>query len=224
VHAFARSVTAVALLPISLSYLAASEGPDEAAASRVRASMASVRGGKFYGSGILWDARAGLVLTALHVVEEMPEIVVSLPGVEEQYAEIVDRDRSLDLALLRVEDPSTTAPLAERGALLFGSTTELSRGQPAWLLGCPERRCGTMVRGSVGRPSREFAGSRYLELAVEVEPGMSGGPVVDARGALVGIVDLTFNKKRSVTFAIPIERAWARFSRSPARSGSGSGG
>jgi len=50
-----------------------------------------------------------------------------------------------------------------------------------------------------------------------VRPGASGGPVLDASGALVGIVDLALSKERGVALAIPVDRAATRFPRSAER-------
>jgi S1-C subfamily serine protease len=61
--------------------------------------------------------------------------------------------------------------------------------------------------------ARPFAGARYLAVAAEALPGASGGAVLDARGAVVGIVDLALLREPGVALAIPIERALERFAR-----------
>ena len=173
-------------------------------ADQAVAATASIAGGKFYGAGVIWNAERGQVLTALHVVEEMPEIWVTLPGQPAQRAALIDQDGMLDLALLQISRFDARVPK-------LGTSTTLRPGEAVRFAGCPRRRCGTSLGGRVGAATRDFAGSRYLELNAAVEPGMSGGPVLDARGALVGIIDLAMTRLPGIALAVPIERAIERF-------------
>jgi S1-C subfamily serine protease len=163
-----------------------------------------LRGGGWHGSAVVWGAEDGLLLTALHVVEGMPSIDVLLPRGGWVAAEVVDRDPWLDLALLRV---AGNLP----AALPIGHATE---GAPVWLAACPALRCAPAA-AEVVAPLRAFAGARYLELRGEARPGASGGAVVDARGALVGIVDLALRRAQPTALAIPASLALARFPRPP---------
>ena len=160
-----------------------------------------VSGGERFGSGIVWSAAGGLVLTALHVVEEMEQIWISADGVEAVRARIADADPALDLALLRTEEPlphsgSIARPIAPPQA-----------GERVTLVGWAGRRADA---GEILDPGRRFAGARYLEIGARAEPGASGGAVLDARGAVVGVVDLVL-LDRGTTLAIPIDVALARF-------------
>jgi S1-C subfamily serine protease len=158
-----------------------------------------------FGSGLVWSAPEGLVLTALHVVERMSEIQVVLGASPPVAARIVDRDPALDLALVQAEGPLGPAlPVARADAAP-------ARGDAVRLLGFPAR-CATAAEATVVDPGRRFAGARYVALAGAAAPGASGGPVVDARGAVIGIVDLVL-AEREITLAIPIELALARFPR-----------
>ncbi len=188
------------LAALSLAFVAARPS---ATGGTPDASPVLVRGGASYGSGVVWSGSDGLVLTALHVVERMPEIRVSLPGRPEQEAWIVDVDPALDLVLLRTAVPLGRAMVACASALPM-------HGEAVRLLGWPGLRRAA-APGTVAEPSRRFAGARYLEIAGRAEPGASGGPVVDARGAVVGIVDLVLHGDRDTTLAVPIDLALARF-------------
>ena len=167
-----------------------------------------VRGSHFAGSGIVWDLAARLVLTALHVVEDMPPdgIEVVAPGGAPLRGHVIDRDPSLDLALIEVAGALAAGPPLGTGAAL-------SPGDVIALAGCPEARCRRRS-GRVLVPARPFAGSSYLAVAAEALPGSSGGPVLNARGEVVGIVDLTLADEPGVALAIPIQRAAERFARS----------
>jgi S1-C subfamily serine protease len=191
------------LLPLVLSILVASvDASPRPAADEVATVL--VRGGDAFGTGVVWDASQGLVLTALHVVEQMPGVTVSIAGGAALRARVVDVDPALDLALLSVGAPlgrpAARAPRADRS----------DPGDAVTVLGCPAERCGA-ARAVVLDRAHRFAGSTYLALEGAVEPGTSGGAVVDARGRLVGIVDLVVHGARETTLAIPVAAALARF-------------
>jgi len=172
------------------------------------AAVLAVRGGGWTGSAIIWDAAARRVLTALHVVEGMPAdgIEVTAPGGTRLAARIVDREPLLDLALLEVAGPLEAGPP-------LGLAAALAPGEAIALAACPRARCGR-GDGHVITAARPFAGSRYLAVAGEARPGASGGAVLDARGAVVGIIDLTLVREPGVALAIPVELAARRFPRS----------
>jgi S1-C subfamily serine protease len=161
-----------------------------------------VTDGERYGAGVVWSAPEGLVLTALHVVELMPEIRISLDG-EEQPARVVDRDPALDLALLRASGPLRGTGAAEQAA------AAPAKGDRVRLLGFPGGSAVSLA-GTVVDGARRFAGSRYVEIGCQAAPGASGGPVLDERGAVVGLVDIVLTD-RGTTLAIPIDAALARF-------------
>jgi serine protease Do/serine protease DegQ len=164
-----------------------------------------VTGGAWVGSGVVWDGASGRVLTALHVVEDMPAISISIAGGPPRAARVVDREPALDLALLAVDGELAGAPP-------LGASELLEPGERVQLGGCPGAVCA-QCEAFVIAPKRAFAGARYLALAAAVWPGASGGPVLDARGALVGLVDLALTREGAVALAIPVELAAARFPR-----------
>lgn len=193
----------LSLLALALAATPAPGGP----VSPSEPTALVVRGGGWIGSGVVWDAAARRVLTALHVVEEMPEdaIVVVTRGGAQLAARIVDREPLLDLALLEVAGPLEAGPP-------LGAAARLAPGDAIALSGCPRALCGRSD-GRVIAPARGFAGSRYLAVAAEARPGASGGAVLDSHGALVGIIDLTLLREPGVALAVPIERAAERFPR-----------
>ncbi len=168
-----------------------------------------LQGGGFYGAGLVWDAPGGLVLTALHVVEDMPFVRAVLPDGSQRPARVIDREPALDLALLQLEG----APA------MLAAIPRAPRPPPAGaavrLLGCPRNRCGGAVLGAVLSPEWRFAGGDYLRIAAVVEPGASGGPVLDADGAVVGVVDLALLAPGGVALAVPIAAAERRFGPRP---------
>jgi S1-C subfamily serine protease len=198
-----RRATVRLLLPLVLSILVASvDASPRPAADDVATVL--VRGGDAFGTGVVWNASEGLVLTALHVVEQMPGVTVSFAGGAALRARVIDVDPMLDLALLSVGAPFGRPPARARRADRFDA------GDAVTVLGCPGERCGAARAVLLDRAHR-FAGSTYLALQGAVEAGTSGGAVVDARGRLVGIVDLVVHGARETTLAIPVAAALARF-------------
>lgn len=196
------------MVPVLLAAALAAAPPANTPAAPPDAPVVIVRGGGWMGSGVVWDAAARRVLTALHVVEEMPPdaIVVVARGGVRLAARVVDREPLLDLALLEVAGPLEAGPP-------LGAAAALAPGDAIALAGCPRARCGR-GDGLVIAPARPFAGARYLAVVGEARPGASGGAVLDARGAVVGIIDLALLREPGVALAVPIELATRRFPRS----------
>ena len=195
------------MVPALLAFALLAPPPADLPVTRPDPPVVIVRGGAWTGSGVVWDAAGRKVLTALHVVEEMPPdaIVVVARGAR-LAARLVARDPSLDLALLEVAGPLDAGPP-------LGAAAALAAGDAIALAGCPAARCGR-GDGRVIAPARPFAGSSYLAVLGEARPGASGGAVLDARGAVVGIIDLALLREPGVALAVPIELATRRFPRS----------
>ena len=134
-------------------------------------------------SGIVW--RDGVIVSASHTVKRDDETPVTLPGGETTTATIIGRDSATDLIALRVEGAkSQVAPRADSDALRVGSLV-LAVGRP-----------GRDVAASFGIISaiadgwRTWQGARIdrvLRLDLAVYDGFSGGPLVDASGAVLGL-------------------------------------
>jgi serine protease Do len=189
--------------------IASSERASAASAEivgRAHESVVQVRG-RGAGAGVIWDQK-GLVLTNHHVLagrrSASKTSVVLLDG-REFDAEVVKRGRDLDLALLRVETGSAlpAAPVGDSDALRVG--------QLVYAIGHPWGRLGAVTAGVVsglgvvGGP-RERA--RYVQSDVSLAPGNSGGPLLNARGEVVGINSMIFGR---LALSIPSNAASAWF-------------
>ena len=134
-------------------------------------------------SGVVWSSD-GLVLTTHHALERDEELEIGLPSGETAAAELVGRDPTTDLALLRVSV----------GGLAAASWSDepLATGELVLALSRPGRSpCAAL--GLVARTAGEFRGGgggridRWLETSLPLAPGLSGALVVGAAGAPVGI-------------------------------------
>ena len=140
------------------------------------------RGG---GAGIVWRGD-GLIVTNAHVAGRGPVEVVLRDG-RRLEARLVARSRRLDLAALAVESPGLrAAPI--------GDSRALRAGELVFALGHPFGVAGAVTSGVViglepdAPTTRRRDGSReWLVVGMRLRPGNSGGPVLDARGRVVGI-------------------------------------
>jgi S1-C subfamily serine protease len=134
-------------------------------------------------SGVVWSSD-GLVVTAHHVLEREEELEVGLPSGETVPAELVGRDPSTDLALLRVAASGLAAAPWADGAPATGELVlALSRPgvRPRASLGLVARTAGEFRAPGGGRVDR------WIEASIDVAPGLSGSLVVGAAGAPVGL-------------------------------------
>lgn len=134
-------------------------------------------------SGVVWSSD-GLVVTAHHVLERDEELEVGLPSGETVAAELVGRDPSTDLALLRVSAAGLApAPWGDETPAAGELVLALSRPgrSPRASLGAVARTAGEFRAAGGGRVDR------WLEVSVDVAPGLSGSLVVGASGGPVGI-------------------------------------
>lgn len=160
---------------------------------RSHESVVQVRSwGRGTGAGVIWD-KGGLVLTNHHVVSggrRGARVRVVLHDGRTFDAETVKRDRDLDLALLRIED-------GELPAAPVGDSDALRVGELVYAIGHPWGRLGTVTAGIVsglGVIRRPGGRARYIQSDVALAPGNSGGPLLNARGEVVGINAMIFGR------------------------------
>jgi serine protease Do len=190
----------------------ASSKEESESPSRWNPDMKSFRIPSGQGSGII-VREDGFILTNHHVLDGNAEVLVYLPDDRVLPAEIVGVDRTTDLALLKV-DATDLLPIA------WGDSDAAEIGSPVWAVGSPFGLTGSVSFGILSgkhridlnanpqyRGSRERITSRYSDLMqsdVAVNPGNSGGPLVNGRGELIGVnTAIVGESYRGVSFSIP---------------------
>lgn len=153
------------------------------------------------GSGILLTSD-GLVLTSRHVIIGADDIRVELADGRSFPGAIIARDTWLDVALLRLRGASGL-PIA-----VLGSSDATKVGDPVVAMGNPFGLGPSVTRGIVsakGRTVDEGPSETYLQTDAAVNPGDSGGPLLDAAGLVIGINTAVLDQGRGVSFAVPID-------------------
>jgi len=149
-------------------------------AERIRQITVRVHGrSSGYGSGVIWRPD-GHIVTNAHVAHRFATVV--LPDGRAFRAEVSGWDPERDVAMIKVD-----AGLLPAAAI--GDSASLRPGDLVFASGHPFGGARALTAGIVHAVSRRGGsrGSRWVEADVRVEPGNSGGPLVDARGRVVGV-------------------------------------
>lgn len=163
------------------------------------------------GTGIILTAN-GRILTNAHVVEGASSITVTLPSGSDVTAAVVNSDATADLALIKVTASGLTpAKLGDSDALKIGSAvvaigTPLGQYADSVTAGIISARDRTITVSSNFR-GRGQQMTGLLQTDAAVNPGNSGGPLINANGEVIGIVDAADQSGQGIGFAIPINAA-----------------
>ncbi len=166
-------------------------------AARVLKSVFTVKTSDGLGAGFAgWIANDQLyVVTAAHVVSEVGEQVLLERNTGSWRAEVVARDRARDLAVLRVDGkPVGAKPLWQKPV-----PNKPRVGDALLLVGSPYGLGGTVTSGVVSRVRPQ-----EIQTDAAANPGNSGGPAVDRKGRVVGV--LVAGSGENLNFAVPIAR------------------
>jgi len=152
-----------------------------------------------YGSGssfFLNDRK--ILVTNFHVVEGFKKVAIEDSQKNRYRAEVIIADKEKDLAFLKVK---TDLNVPQIGYDAAGTVKNLDQ---VFVLGFPFGMPYTVTEGIVSSPNQLMQGRHYIQTDAAVNPGNSGGPVVDASGRLVGITTAKFTEADNMGFAIPV--------------------
>ena len=155
------------------------------------------------GSGFIISAD-GYVLTNAHVVDGADEVHVTMIDKHEFKAKVIGADKDSDIALLKIEGSNLPH-------LTLGDSDKIRAGEWAIAIGSPFGLDNTVTAGIISSKAREIGD--YLKLIqtdVAVNPGNSGGPLLNMRGEVVGINSQIFSESggyMGISFAVPINDA-----------------
>ncbi|MBO75195.1 MAG: deoxyribonuclease HsdR [Flavobacteriales bacterium] len=163
------------------------------------------------GSGVIIDDR-GYIVTNNHVIDQADEILVSLNDNRTYPATIVGTDPSTDLAVLKIE------PIGRVPTVPFGASSDVGIGEWVLAVGNPFDLTSTVTAGIVSAKSRninilrsdpstmEYPIESFIQTDAAVNPGNSGGALVNSQGELIGINTAIASRTGSYSgysFAVP---------------------
>lgn len=147
--------------------------------------------------------KAGVCLTAAHVVEDdgliQPVIRLGHRSGARHKAHLIDAHRRLDHASYVLDGVAPGEPLR------LGSVHALRHAETLIAVGHPRGMRFTVSQGVVSNPAATLRGVRYIQTDTAIDPGSSGGPLVDDRAQVVGINVLAMRSVGSGKFALPVD-------------------
>ncbi|MEZ5515813.1 MAG: DegQ family serine endoprotease [Steroidobacteraceae bacterium] len=159
------------------------------------------------GSGVIFDARKGHIVTNAHVIESASEITVTLMDGRDLKATVVGSDEASDIAVLKVE-PSTLTQIA------LGDSDRVEVGDFVVAIGNPFGLQHTVTSGIVSGLGRSGINPQgyedFIQTDASINPGNSGGALVNLRGELIAINSAILSRSGGnigIGFAIPVNMA-----------------
>lgn len=134
------------------------------------------------------------VVTNFHVIEGASEVVIKTPDDQMSKVQVVDTDSIQDLALLQLDGRGPALELAEEQPLV---------GQEVAAIGSPKGFLEQTLSTGIVSAVRILNGREVVQMTAPVSQGSSGGPVLDAKGKVVGVATFAVKDGQNLNFAIP---------------------
>lgn len=141
----------------------------------------------------------GIVVTNCHVILGHREVALEDQGKNRYAAKVVFVNKEADVAFLK-PDSNFESPDIE-----LADISQLKSRDKVYVLGFPFGMPYTETQGIVSAPRQLMEGSYYIQTDAAVNPGNSGGPVIDESGKVVGITTSKFKEADNMGFAIPVD-------------------
>src|SRR5579872_6688971 len=161
------------------------------------------------GSGVIFDAKQGYIVTNAHVVENASEITVTLQDGRDLKAEVVGSDEPSDVAVLKVKTEGTSLV-----QISLGDSAKVEVGDFVLAIGNPFGLQHTVTSGIISGLSRSGINpdgyEDFIQTDASINPGNSGGALVNLRGELIGINTAILSRSGGnigIGFAIPVNMA-----------------
>lgn len=152
------------------------------------------------GTGCIID-KNGTILTSAHVLEEGNDIIVTMSNGEDYKANVIRRfSDNKDIALIKISVPY------ELKTVKLGDSSKIKVGEKVLALGSPFGFNGTLTQGIISRI--DYAKNR-IQTDAAINPGSSGGPLLNTNGEIIGINQAIYNPDNNISnigigFATPV--------------------
>jgi hypothetical protein len=170
-------------------------------AKKVATTVVVIQGktdsGQILGSGFIVSSD-GKIVTNLHVIREMKAATVQLANGETfDSVSVLATDERRDLAVIKIS--GFNLPVLD-----LGDSDGATVGEPVVVVGSPRGLDGTVTAGIVSSIRDTGEGFKVLQTDAAVNPGNSGGPLVNAKGQAIGVVSFKLRSTEGLNFAVPI--------------------
>ncbi len=152
------------------------------------------------GTGCIID-KSGIILTSAHVVDDGQNVIVTMSNGQDYKARLLKTfGMNKDIALLKIDT------YKDLETVKFGDSEKIKVGQKVLTIGNPFGFNGTLTQGIISRI--DYAKNR-IQTDAAINPGCSGGPLLNKKGEIIGINQAIYNPDNNISnigigFAIPI--------------------
>jgi len=156
------------------------------------------------GSGFILTSN-GLAGSNYHVIKEAFQAVAKCcNGRIFDVQTIEGADLGKDLVVFRLKERGSAIEPQGLPFVTLGSSNDLTVGEKVFAVGSPQGLENTLSDGILSAV-REYDSVRYLQITAPISPGSSGGPILNAKGELIGVASLQFEKGQNLNFAVAAE-------------------
>jgi len=167
----------------------------------------NIRGKQFIsesiGSGIIINNK-GYIITNYHVIKDHKKILIQLSDSRDYFAKIIGIDSKTDLAVLKINS------FRKLPHVTFETSHNIKVGQWVMAIGSPYGLEGSVSVGIISGMGKYSSGvaidENFIQTDASINPGSSGGPLIDLNGNIIGLNTTIFGVGPGVGFAIPINR------------------
>ena len=170
-----------------------------AVVAAVEPAIVTIRSGtarQSVGAGFLVNPD-GILVTNKHVVGKEKTVSVELLGKQKYDGEVIYTDPAFDLALVKL-------PVHNLPVLTIGDLSQVKKGAGVVAIGAPLGQSQSVTRGIISNLDVEVQGQHYLQTDAALNPGNSGGPLLDEEGRVIGVCTAILKNAQNVGLVIPI--------------------
>jgi len=179
----------------NIAELSATDIYKQASEAMVEIVSTDKAGSTYIGSGFF--VGAGKVMTNFHVVRSAAKLEIKdYTGKSYKIKKILGYDEDLDFIMINVD--------SKDNASLKLCYDKPRTGDRVYTIGSPMGLTGTFTEGIVSSADREFDDKNYYQVTTPTSTGSGGGPVINSKGQVIGIITLTTPSGQNLNFAVPI--------------------